>query len=34
DLLELQEKCDNSTDSPGTSGFTWMINNAQRKWGD
>ncbi|GJV38517.1 receptor-like protein kinase FERONIA [Tanacetum coccineum] len=25
DLLELQEKCDNSTDSPGTSGFTWMI---------
>ncbi|GJV52623.1 RNA-directed DNA polymerase, eukaryota [Tanacetum coccineum] len=26
DLLELQEKCDNSTDSPGTSGFTWMIS--------
>ncbi|GJT61590.1 receptor-like protein kinase FERONIA [Tanacetum coccineum] len=25
DFLELQEKCDNSTDSPGTSGFTWMI---------
>ncbi|GJW95288.1 kinase RLK-Pelle-CrRLK1L-1 family protein, partial [Tanacetum coccineum] len=25
DLLELQEKCDNSADSPGTSGFTWMI---------
>ncbi|GJX67297.1 probable receptor-like protein kinase isoform X1 [Tanacetum coccineum] len=26
DLLELQEKCDNSADSPGTSGFTWMIS--------
>ncbi|GJS54678.1 probable receptor-like protein kinase isoform X1 [Tanacetum coccineum] len=25
DLLELQEKCDNSAYSPGTSGFTWMI---------
>ncbi|GJT33061.1 kinase RLK-Pelle-CrRLK1L-1 family protein, partial [Tanacetum coccineum] len=25
DLLELQEKCDNSADSPGTSGFNWMI---------
>ncbi|GKC80604.1 kinase RLK-Pelle-CrRLK1L-1 family protein [Tanacetum coccineum] len=25
DLLELQEKCDNSADSRGTSGFTWMI---------
>ncbi|GJV52622.1 receptor-like protein kinase FERONIA [Tanacetum coccineum] len=25
DLLELQEKCDNSADLPGTSGFTWMI---------
>ncbi|GKC57172.1 receptor-like protein kinase FERONIA [Tanacetum coccineum] len=25
DLLELQEKCDNSAYLPGTSGFTWMI---------
>nr|GEU71494.1 receptor-like protein kinase FERONIA [Tanacetum cinerariifolium] len=25
DLLELQEKYDSSADSPGTSGFTWMI---------
>ncbi|GKE34667.1 concanavalin A-like lectin/glucanase [Tanacetum coccineum] len=26
DLLELQEKCDNSADSSGTAGFTWKIH--------
>ncbi|PWA65734.1 Concanavalin A-like lectin/glucanase, subgroup [Artemisia annua] len=25
-LLELQEKCDNSVDSSGTTGFTWKIH--------